>query len=85
MDTNAVYMAWGQPGAVNSQPSLDGSGTDQSWLYYGARPVLTPGWTYRPAPHGYWTLEYNPEHHSIRYIKAEVLFHKGRVVDWKRY
>lgn len=85
MDTNAVYIAWGPPGAIDSQPSTTGSGSDQTWFYYADRVVLTPAWTSIPDSYGYWTLEYNPEHHSERHTKAEVYFQNDRVIGWKRY
>jgi len=85
MSTNAVYIAWGAPSAVLPQPTAAGGIPDETWLYYGDRPVLVPAWTYLPDPNGYWRLEYSPEHYSARYTKAEVRFHNGRVTDATRY
>jgi hypothetical protein len=84
MDTNAVYIAWGKPSEVTSQPSATGSGTDQTWFYYEDRPVLSPGWIHIPDPKGYSTVQYAPRHRSERQIKGEVRFQNDRVVDWRR-
>ncbi len=81
MDTNAVYIAWGKPSTILMEPPA----TDQTWIYYGDRPVVDPAWRYLPNPYGYWTLEYLPEHHSVKYVRAEVHFQNGRVADWKKY
>jgi hypothetical protein len=85
MDANAVYMAWGKPSRVFNQPSGTGAGEDETWIYYGNRPVLTPRWSYVPDRYGYGTLQYYPGHYSQTYVKAEVHFHNGRVADWKSY
>jgi hypothetical protein len=86
MDTNAVYIAWGKPSEVIARPATNGGvGSDQTWVYFGDRPVLVPAWTSVPDPYGYWMLDYHPEHHSQRYTKAQVVFRNGRVVDWKRF
>jgi hypothetical protein len=81
MDTNAVYIAWGKPSQVSAQPASGNSGTDETWVYYGDRPVIVPGWVMLPDQYGYRSLHYSPEHYSVKYIKAEVHFHNGRVVD----
>jgi hypothetical protein len=84
MSTNAVYIAWGKPSAVSSEPASNGPGTDQTWVYYADKPVITPAWVYMPSQFGYWSLEYFPEHHSEAYTKAQVIFRNGRVLSWSR-
>jgi hypothetical protein len=84
MDTNAVYIAWGKPSSVSTQAAPNGSGTDDTWFYYGNRPVLVPDWAFVPNYYGYWSPEYTPRHYAVSYTKAEVSFHNGRVVSFKK-
>lgn len=85
MGTNAVLLAWGEPSEVRHGTPGPGGETEQTWLYFGHRPVLVPRWTYLPDPNGYWTLQYSPAHYSKQDPQAEVHFRNGQVTDWKRY
>lgn len=85
MDTNAVYIALGKPSRVIAHPQEPGVESDLTWLYYGNEPVLVPRWTYLPDAYGYWTLQYTPAHYSKPYLKTQVRFKQGRVLDWKTY
>jgi hypothetical protein len=85
MDTNSVYIAWGKPSAVSITPSGASAPAQETWVYYGNRPVLNPAWSYIPEANGYGRIEYTPVPHSEAFIKAEVHFQNGRVVDWKRF
>lgn len=84
MDTNAVYIAWGKPSVVRTQPPAINSGSDQVWIYYGNRPVLVPRWVYLPSAYGRGTLHYSPTHYSERYTKAVVFFRNGQVLTWRK-
>lgn len=84
MDTNAVYIAWGKPSVVRTQPPATNSGSDQVWIYNGNRPVLVPRWVYLPSAYGRGTLHYSPTHHSERYTKAVVFFRNDQVVTWRK-
>jgi hypothetical protein len=74
LDTNAVYIAWGQPGQVTQGENDLGQTT--TWSYYGTFTQQTTimGWH-----HVYYG--YNP----VNYISAQVTFTNGSVKQWQTY
>ena len=83
MDTNAVFLAWGPPSSV-SESEVPG-GKQLIWVYSGGRPVQVPAWSSLPEPKGYGELQYNPNHYSGKFTKAQVLFQDGHVVAYKKF
>ncbi|MFO1497161.1 MAG: hypothetical protein U1G07_01975 [Verrucomicrobiota bacterium] len=83
MDTNAVYIAWGQPSTVVENAAAAAPQT--TWVYQGNRVRHLPSWSYRPNYLGYWTLEPTTLHFPEAYVKAKVVFQSGRVVEWQEF
>jgi hypothetical protein len=74
MDTNAVYIAWGQPGQI-SQAESD-AGESFTWSYYSFYVQQTSGWGWR---HVYYNS------YPINYIAAQATFTNGIVSQWQTY
>jgi hypothetical protein len=74
LDTNAVYLAWGQPAQVTQGENDLGQTT--TWSYYGffTQQTTVMGWR-----HVYYG--YNP----VNYISAQVIFTNGFVKQWQTY
>jgi hypothetical protein len=74
MDTNAVYIAWGQPGQVNSGET--DAGQTMTWSYYGFYMQQATVWG---AHHVYYNS------YPVNYISAQVIFTNGLVKQWQTY
>jgi hypothetical protein len=74
MDTNAVYIAWGQPGQITAAETDAGEST--TWSYYGfyVQQANTWGWRHM------YTSSY-----PINYISAQATFTNGIVKQWQTY
>jgi hypothetical protein len=74
MDTNAVYIAWGQPGEVTEGETAAGQST--AWTYYGSYIQEVRVWGWRRMYYDYY---------PINYISAQVTFTNGIVNQWQIY
>ncbi len=74
MDTNAVYLAWGQPGEVTEGESESGQST--SWTYYGLYTQVVQTWGWRRIYYNYY---------PVNYISAQVTFTNGIVKQWQTF
>jgi hypothetical protein len=74
LGTDAVYIAWGQPGQVTQGENDLGQTT--TWSYYGYYTQQTTVWGWRHVYYGY-----NP----VNYISAQVTFTNGFVKQWQTY
>jgi len=75
MDTNAVYIAWGQPDEILE--SGNEHGEYSTWVYRGGFLEETRYWVGRNYPH----LEHDYEPRS--YVRAEIVFFNDRVQSWR--
>jgi hypothetical protein len=74
MDTNAVYIAWGQPGQISEAES--DSGESFTWSYYSFYVQQASAWGWR---HVYYNS------YPINYIAAQATFTNGIVKQWQTY
>lgn len=74
MDTNAVYIAWGNPGRINQ--GENDLGEDSTWSYYGYYTQVSTIW-------GWHRTYYN--YYPMNYISAQVTFTNGVVRQWQTY
>jgi hypothetical protein len=74
MDTNAVYIAWGQPGEVTEGENQSGRTT--SWTYYDSYLQELRVW-------GWHRMYY--DYYPINYISAQVTFTNSIVKQWQTY
>lgn len=84
MTTNAVYIAWGKPAEVLIGESA--AGQTMTWIYRGTQLVEYrywgyPGWCYYDRFYSYPFFAYEYYPHS--YLRAEVVFEKGLVKEWR--
>ncbi len=79
MDTNAVFVAWGQPSKVTR--SLG----NELWVYESGWVQKTPYWAFTPERSGYGRYDSRMVTVAQTYIWGEVRFANGRVVSWHRY
>jgi hypothetical protein len=84
MNSDAVYMAWGQPAQILE--SETGQGHVTTWLYEGGWMQEQRYWAYRTVGTGrhacaerYLAREYYPR----AYIRAEITFVDGAVNQWR--
>jgi len=84
MDTNAVFIAWGQPTDAFTV-DLPGGGQrmiwtyEEKWFYERKRYVIT-GHVY-----GHSTYALERSRMPIRYVAKSATFAQGKVVQWKKY
>lgn len=84
MNEDAVYIAWGKPNEILEAEGPEGLET--VWRYYGSWTEETRYWTYRetrrngqPVLERYLARDYQPR----SYVRAEIVFRKGRVASWR--
>jgi hypothetical protein len=82
MDTNAAYIAWGSPSAIEA------NGTAQTWFYYGSEQQQHKTTTVRTATGALSTPAGSMEETSVSYphhvIQARITFENGLVKEWLR-
>ena len=84
MDTNAVFIAWGEPGEVRSVDSPDEP--EVVWFYYKHFTREHPRWVQRYERYGFYgTYDYRPEMTSHNYLARTVVFKGGRAVRWQNF
>ena len=81
MNTNAAYIAWGAPSAIEA------NGTAQTtWLYYGSEQRQHKSPTTRTAEGAFAALTGSIEETSVSYphhvIQARITFENGLVKEW---
>jgi hypothetical protein len=84
MSSDAVYIAWGEPGQV--LVSETGQGRTVTWLYHGSWLEETRYWSFREVHHdGGIFLErfLDRDYQSRSYVRAEIVLEEDRVVRWR--
>jgi outer membrane protein assembly factor BamE (lipoprotein component of BamABCDE complex) len=72
MSEDVVYIALGKPNEILKSGDQNGEAT--TWIYYGSYMQGYPVWWRRN-----FTYAYNPQD----YVKAELIFVKGKLVSWR--
>jgi hypothetical protein len=82
MNTNAAYIAWGAPSAIEA------NGMVQTWLYYGSEQRQHKTATARTATGASAAQTGSIEETSVSYphhvIQARIIFENGLVKEWSR-
>ena len=82
MNTNAAYISWGPPSAIETD------GTVQTWLYYGSEERQHKTATARTATGASAAQTGSIEETSVSYphhvIQARIIFENGLVKEWSR-
>ena len=87
MTMDAVYIAWGKPHQVVGGETPGGA--QVVWLYFGTQLQGYTYWGYRGIGpyHGPYHSFYGPalnyDYVPVGYVKAEVIFEKGVVKQWR--
>lgn len=85
MNTDAVYIAWGQPAQVLQ--SGDASGETTTWLYEGTTTDDYLSWNYREVVRkdgtAYLDRFLDRDINLRTYISAELTFRGGALASWK--
>jgi hypothetical protein len=84
MSMDAVFIAWGKPSEVLNAETEAGLTT--TWRYHGSWAEEAHYWTYRE-------VQYNNQSYLERYletsllprsyVRAEIIFAKGKVASWR--
>lgn len=84
MNTDAVYIAWGEPAEILQSESPGGAVT--TWIYYGGWMEETRYWSYRQVGHGRDLClerclinDYQPR----TYARAQLVFINGALKEWR--
>ena len=84
MPRDAVYIAWGKPHQVLFNESE--AGRNEVWIYMGTYLQSYGYWGFRPYG-GYYHYHYWPAYYydyvPVSYAKAEVVFEKDVVKQWR--
>jgi hypothetical protein len=90
MSTNAVLIAWGQPGLTSTMVTPNGPFV--IWEYYRKRAVATPAarrevmvpWSPTPVPENRLLLNAPPAPStaSVEELERSAVFHNQRLVNW---
>lgn len=84
MSKDAVYIAWGKPHQVLASESS--AGRQEVWIYMGTYLHGYTYWGFRPyfGPHRYYHGPYlYHDYLPVAYAKAEVIFEKDAVKQWR--
>jgi hypothetical protein len=84
MTEDAVYIAWGAPSQITRGENKDGETT--TWLYRGTALQDRTFWNSRVTynrQRAYTEYYLDHEYYPQNYLRAQVTFSKGAVVDWQ--
>ncbi len=85
MDPETVRLSWGNPAVQIPIPGQSPAEDSMRWEYYGSRWVNVPRWVYVYDRYGGYMLDFRMDRQVERYVRAVVIFEKGKVTTWRTY